>query len=249
MKNKDNDNVFDAFKQFIKDSDLKKYKPTTLMSDHDSTFTNSKFKEILKENEIFQTLNIKDDHHALGLIDSFARTLKKTFTRIFLNNGNSNWIKHLDEVIDNFNSMPNTAINNIKPDNALQEKNHRVIYDINYEKSLKNNVESDIHISDKVRILQKKNQFQKGTEARYSDDVYTVKKVNGKSITLNNDEVYKRTSLLIVPKSTISDEKNVIVKINKQNKEERFLNSEGVELSNILSTKRNREKVTKTTAK
>ena len=159
----------------------------------------------------------------MGLIDSFARTLKKTFTRIFLNNGNSNWIKHLDEVIDNFNSMPNTAINNIKPDNAFQEKNHRTIYDINYEKSLKNNVESDIHISDKVRILQKKNQFQKGTEARYSDDVYTVKKVNGKSITLNNDEVYKRTSLLIVPKSTISDEKNVIVKINKQNKEEIFL--------------------------
>ena len=79
--------------------------------------------------------------------------------------------------------------------------------------------------------------------------MYTVKKVNGKSITLNNDEVYKRTSLLIVPKSTISDEKNVIVKINKQNKEERFLKSEGVEVSNILSTKRNREKVTKTTTK
>ncbi len=48
MKNKDNDNVFDSFKQFIKDSDLKKYKPTTLMSYHDSTFTSSKFKEILK---------------------------------------------------------------------------------------------------------------------------------------------------------------------------------------------------------
>ena len=100
-----------------------------------------------------------------------------------------------------------------------------------------------------MRILQKKNQFQKGTEARYSDDVYTVKKVTGKSITLNNDEVYKRTSLLIVPKSTISDEKNVIVKINKQNKEERFLKSEGVEVSNILSTKRTREKVSKTTTK
>ena len=49
----------------------------TTMSDHDSTITNSKFKEILKGNEIFQTLNIKDDHHALELIDSFARTLKK----------------------------------------------------------------------------------------------------------------------------------------------------------------------------
>ena len=29
------------------------------MSDQDSTFTSSKFKEILKENEIFQTLNIE----------------------------------------------------------------------------------------------------------------------------------------------------------------------------------------------
>ena len=75
MKSKDNINVFEAFEQFMKDSNLKKYKPTTLMSDHDSTFTNSKFQEILKENEIFQKLNIKDDHHALGLIDSFARTI------------------------------------------------------------------------------------------------------------------------------------------------------------------------------
>ncbi len=39
MKNKDNDNVFDAFKQFMNDSDLRKYRPTTLMSDHDLTFT------------------------------------------------------------------------------------------------------------------------------------------------------------------------------------------------------------------
>ena len=119
MKSKDNINVFEAFEQFMKDSNLQKYKPTTLMSDHDSTFTNSKFQEILKKNETFQKLNIKDDHHASGLIDSFARTLKKTFTRIFLSSGNSNWIKHLDEVIDNFNSMPNTAIKNIKPDNAF----------------------------------------------------------------------------------------------------------------------------------
>jgi hypothetical protein len=40
---------------------------------------------------MIQNLNKKDDHHALGLIDIFARTLKKTFTRIFLSNGNSNW--------------------------------------------------------------------------------------------------------------------------------------------------------------
>jgi hypothetical protein len=41
----------------------------------------------------------------------------------------------------------------------------------------------------------------------------------------------------------------VIVKINKQNKEERFLKSEGVDVSNIISNKRTREKVSKTTTK
>ncbi len=48
-----------------------------------------------------------------------------------------------------------------------------------------------------------KKQFQKGTESRYSDTVYTIKIINGNSITLNNDEVYKRTSLLLVPKSNL----------------------------------------------
>ncbi len=121
--------------------------------------------------------------------------LKKTFTRIFLSNNNSNWVKQLDEVVDNFNKMPNSAIKNITPHDAFKEKNHRTIYDINYEKSLKNNsTVLDIDVNDKVRILTKK-QFQKGTESRYSDTVYTVKKINGNSITLNNDEVYKRTSL------------------------------------------------------
>jgi hypothetical protein len=133
----------------------------------------SKFQDILKDNEVIHQPNILDDHHTLGLIDSCTRTLKKTFTRIFLSNENSNWIKHLDEVIDNFNKMPNNAIQNITPNDAFKEKNHRKIYDINYEKSLKNNAVSDINVNDKVRILIKK-QFQKGTESRYSDEVYTV---------------------------------------------------------------------------
>ena len=83
MKNKDNINVFESFKQFTKDSNIEKYKPTILMSDNDSTFTNSQFREILDKHDIMFQPNKLNDHHALGLIDSFARTLKKTFTRIF----------------------------------------------------------------------------------------------------------------------------------------------------------------------
>jgi len=248
MKNKDNINVFDCFKKFIEHSNLKKYTPTILMSDHDSTFMSPQFQQILRDNDVIHQPNILNDHHALGLIDSFTRTLKKTMSRMILQNNSSNWIDNIAEIVDNYNDTGHSAIKNIKPKDAFLEKNHRTIYDINYEKSFYNNVKSDIDVGDKVRI-KLSGKFRKGTDARYTDEVYTVTKVRGNTITLNNDEVYKRTSLLIVPKSTISDEKNVIVKINKQNKEERFLKSEGVDVSNILSTKRTRAKVAKTTTK
>ena len=60
---------------------------------------------------------------------------------------------------------------------------------------------------------------------------------------MNNDDVQKRTSLLIVPKTTKTDEKKVIVKVNKQNKTDRVLKAEGVDLVNILENTRKRNKL------
>ena len=91
-----------------------------------------------------------------------------------------------------------------------------------------------------------KGQFRKGTEARYTDEVYTVKKVKGNAVTLDNDEVYKRSSLLIVPKTTVSDEQNVIVKVNKQNKINRNIDKEGLDVANIVLDKRKRNKLLNT---
>ena len=242
MKNKDNVNVFDCFKKFMMDSNLKKYSPTILMSDHDSTFMSPLFQQILRDNDVIHQPNILNDHHALGLIDSFTRTLKKTMSRMILQNNSSNWIDNIAEIVDNYNDTGHSAIKNIKPKDAFLEKNHRTIYDINYEKSFYNNVKSDIDVGDKVRI-KLSGKFRKGTDARYTDEVYTVTKVRSNTITLNNDEVYKRSSLLIVPKTTKTDEKNLIVKINKQNKTDRALKAEGVDLANILENPRTRNKL------
>jgi hypothetical protein len=98
---------------------------------------------------------------------------------------------------------------------------------------------SDIDVKDKVRI-KLKGKFRKGTDARYTDDVYTVTKVRGNSITLDDDKVYKRSSLLIVPKTTVSNEKNVIVRVQRQNKIDRNINKEGIDVANIVLNKRRR---------
>ena len=99
---------------------------------------------------------------------------------------------------------------------------------------------SDIEVNDKVRI-KLKGIFRKGTEARYSDEVYTVTKVRGNSITLDDDKVYKRSSLLIVPRNTVSNASNVIVRVNRQNKIERDIQQEGLDVANIVLNKKKRE--------
>ena len=163
-------------------------------------------------------------------------------TRLFLQTKSTNWIDYIEQIIKNYNNNGHSSIDYISPNDAFLEKNFEKIYNINYEKSLFNIAISDIDVNDKVRI-KIKGQFRKGTEARYTDEVYTVKKVKGNAITLDNDEVYKRSSLLIVPKTTKTDEKNLIVKINKQNKTDRALKAEGVDLANILENPRTRKKL------
>jgi hypothetical protein len=245
MKKKDNDNVQASFKKFMSDSNIKEYTPTILMSDNDSTFINKSFQQILEQNQIIHQPNILDDHHALGLIDRFARTLKMILTRLFLQTKKTNWIDYLDEIIKNYNNNGHSAIDYIPPNEAFLQKHFKTIYNINHEKSLYNISISDIDVNDKVRI-KIKGQFRKGTEARYTDEVYTVKKVKGNAVTLDNDEVYKRSSLLIVPKTTVSDEQNVIVKVNKQNKINRNIDKEGLDVANIVLDKRKRNKLLNT---
>ena len=43
-----------------------------------------------------------------------------------------------------------------------------------------------------------------------------------------------------MPKTTVTDEKNVIVRVQRQNKIERNIQQEGLDLSNIVSNKRRR---------
>jgi hypothetical protein len=195
---------------------------------------------ILEKNKIIHQPNIIDDHHALGLIDRFARTIKTIFTRLFVQTKSTNWIDHIDEIVANYNNNGHTAIDNIKPNDAFLKKNLKKIYNINYEKSLFNISVSDIDVNDKVRI-KLKGKFRKGTDARYTDDVYTVTKVRGNSITLDDDKVYKRSSLLIVPPTTVSNEKNVIVRVQRQNKIDRNINKEGIDVANIVLNKRRRD--------
>lgn len=215
--------------------------PDNIMSDSDSTFTSHEFQKLMKEKEITHNMVPIGDHKSLGVVDRFARTLKTKLTKIFIATKSTNWISFIDKVVEKYNNTEHSGIGDIKPNDATAPYFMHLITAINKQKSLKNGRQSDLTIGDKVRIVQMDSIFQKGTEGRFSDDVYTVKAIQGKNITLNNGVVKKRYFLLQVPNDTVgSVEQNVIRKVNKVNKIERLNKADGVDTSNIIEGKRRR---------
>ena len=108
---------------------------------------------------------------------------------------------------------------------------------LNLDKSKSNKIESDLLPGDKVRILDKR-LFKKGSEPQYTAEIFTVESVNGKTIHLTNGLIKKRDMLLKVHKDTVGSKNTITQKITKEKSIERKLKSEGVDETNILTTKR-----------
>ena len=234
MKTKDIDDCTNALDSIIKKSGVK---PMTIMSDNDSSFKGEIFQALLKKHEIAHDMNIVGDHHALGIVDRFARTIKTVLTKLFIRTIKTNWIDSLDRIVNRYNEMPHTGILDIKPNDA--ENQIKPLLELNNEKG--NKINSDLEEGDKVRI-NIRTTFDKGTAPRWSDEVFVVKSATGLSITLTNGAVQKREQLLKVSKETVVEQVanavNAIKKASVENKKERILKEEGVEKKNIIKSSR-----------
>ena len=132
MKHKALEDTTEALRKFFNEPDVKKYKKgiRVIISDSDSAFLGGKdqgeardFQQVMDKNDaIHDTVKI-GDHSALGII---ARTLKTVFTRMFLENGSTNWVSELETVIGNYNGTPSDALDNHTPNHALTDADTQI---------------------------------------------------------------------------------------------------------------------------
>lgn len=204
---KDGEDCADSLESIIKEAGS----PRVIMSDNDSAFKSSIFQKILNENDIILDMNVVGDHNALGVIDNFARRIKTITSKLFLNNDDLNWISHIDKIIRVYNNTEHKSLDNLTPNEASLPENFDKIYNMNATKSKENKTVSDLSVGDKVRV-RIGGIFNKGTEPKFSDDVYEVRSVKATTITLNDDKRYKRDNLLKIPNTTPlgSTNKNII---------------------------------------
>ena len=259
MKNKNLEGTTESLKKFFSESDVKKYKTgiSVIVSDSDSAFLGGKdqgderdFQQVMDKNDaIHETVKI-GDHSALAIVDRWARTLKTILTRYFLESGSTNWTSELDTIVNNYNDTPHESLGDKTPNDVLYKQAAQIeVLHINMDKNKKNiqlhKKGSDLTAGDHVRVSEA-NFFKKGTEPRWSDEVYTVQDVKGLSVTLDNDKAYKRDKLLKIPKDTVRNTKaapsapNVVKVATKQHKQHLTLKAEDIKADNIQSTKRDR---------
>jgi hypothetical protein len=263
MKNKSTDNVIIAFKQMIEDV---KRSPLTITSDNDSAFLSTKFQDLLNEKHIVLQPNVINDHHALGIIDAFCKRIRMIISKGNLRSGHKFiWINNLESIIKQYNDTPNTAIDDIKPDEAFKPENKEVIFELNLAKSnpstnhsisteskidlSKNDLsKNDLSIGDNVR-LRISNKFSKASEIQFSDIIYKVITINGNNITIKNNKVaktVKRNDLLLIGNHMDHDTSINHVKtyneIHKSNKGKKIIKKEEIKETNIMIQPRERKK-------
>jgi len=157
----------DALREII-DEEIK-YIPRRIYSDMGSEYKGV-FEKLLKENNILHN-EAKDDHHALGVIDRFSKTLKDIIYKQFTINDNLEWVDKLPETIKNYNDTPHSSVDNQSPNQA--EKNITRTRHSHFLRTQKHKT-IEFKIGDSVRTQLKRSAFEKGSTKKWSDNVYII---------------------------------------------------------------------------
>jgi hypothetical protein len=225
MKNKDIESTSKALEETLS---YNKSKPNLIMSDNDSSFLGSEFQKVLVKYDIHHDPNAVGDHNSLGIIDNFAKRIKRILTAYFLQTNKKNWIDVIQKIVTTYNVSPHSSLGGFTPTEVMKNDNSdlsQYILLLNTYKSQQNATSTDLSLGDSVRI-KTSGDFQKGTDPRYGSKVHIVKEIYGKNVILDNDKKYVRSQLLKVPANSESiDKPNVIQQAKKDKKVKTFLKS------------------------
>ncbi len=99
MKKQDKNETTEALQDIITSNNNRA--PRTVMGDHASVYNSDVFKELLGKYEISLELNVLNDHHALGIIDNFAKRLKTALTKYYIRFKTKEWITTIYLIVNN----------------------------------------------------------------------------------------------------------------------------------------------------
>lgn len=182
LKTKSEKEITEAFSKLFLNS---KRIPKMLWTDQGKEFTSNKFKDFLKQHNI-ELYHVYNEGKAC-VIERFNRTLGEMIQKHLTRTKSKNYIKKLDELINEYNNRTHSTIK-ISPFEALKPENYNEVYDnINRDsnhrrytvnrKETNMNIKPKFKVGDKVRISKYKNTFEKGSTENWTREIFTIDKV------------------------------------------------------------------------
>ena len=148
--------------------------PTHLVTDGGLEFFNSEVRKLFINYGInHYKIPTKTDWKA-SMVERVNRTIKSRLQKYFYKNKTKNWINIIDQVVDNYNNTPHSAIG-VAP-NEVSESNRKQVYKRLYP-NLGLRTVCKLKVGDKVRKLIKKDIYEKGYTKNWSEELYIIVKV------------------------------------------------------------------------
>jgi len=172
IKNKKARTVLEAFKEIVDEAG---YLPRLVHGDRGNEFQGP-FKKYLEENgaKLYHTFT---DKGAI-LAERFNFILRRRLYAIMSHNNNSIWHTYLSDVLNSYNSTPNSRYN--LPPNQVNEENQNLVWKRLYKgyvKQKQNQKPPKLSIGSTVRIARTKLTFEKGSTYNYSLETFKVIKI------------------------------------------------------------------------
>ena len=219
--------------------------PKIINSDNGSEFTSNEFKKLMKDNQIAIRYVEVGDHHKLGIIDRFIRTLRSLISNYQTAYKTTRYIDVLDKLVKNYNNSYHSGIKGIP---SKPEKDHLIsLNDEKYKKAAAEEIQ--FKKGQNVRFIKNKKMFEKGLSATWSKTIHKIIDRTEHTYILDNNKVFKYYELmpaddiqqLHIAITRAKEKEPTKEQLRKANTIKRRLTKEGIDITNIVREKRDRK--------
>ena len=166
LKDKTGKSVASALKTIFKER-----KPEKMWVDKGKEFYNKDVKELI---ELYSTENEEKS----SVVVRWIRTMKEKMWKYFTDNNTNVYVDILPDRVEDYNNTRHSSIK-MTPVEANKKKNELTVWRNLYPNRLNIiDINPKFSIGDKVRISKKKELFEKGYTTRWTEEVFTITKIN-----------------------------------------------------------------------
>ena len=138
-----------------------------MWTDKGKEFNNENVKKLI---EVYMTENkVKS-----SIVERWIRTMKEKMWKYFTDNNTNTYIDVLPDLVEDYNNTVHSSIK-MTPVEASKKKNELTVWRNLYPDRYKiNDITPKFSVGDEVRIIKKKEIFEKGYTTRWTEEIFTI---------------------------------------------------------------------------